>query len=170
MATLTIVYWRDIPAQVIAKAGRTTAKRVLPERFEKAIDQSAMRAKLRDTDSYLEHWRRSDPIACGDDLEAEAEALATRLMQSGVPAGALLNVADVLEHPHTQHRQMVVEKDGYRGTGLPIKLARTPGTVRNRPPLFGQDSRAVLLEAGYGEAEIDAMADAGIVVKDKRSL
>lgn len=79
MATLTIVYWRDIPAQVIAKAGRTTAKRVLPERFEKSIDQSAMRAKLRDTDSYLEHWRRSEPIACGDDLEAEAEALAARL-------------------------------------------------------------------------------------------
>ena len=41
MASLTIVYWRDIPAQVIAKAGRTTAKRVLPERFEKSIDQSA---------------------------------------------------------------------------------------------------------------------------------
>jgi len=79
MATLTIVYWRDIPAQVIAKAGRTNAKRVLTERFEKAIDQSAMRAKLRDTDSYLEHWRRSEPIACGDDLEAEASALAEKL-------------------------------------------------------------------------------------------
>jgi hypothetical protein len=78
-ATLTIVYWRDIPAQVIAKAGRTTAKRVLPERFEKAIDQSAMRAKLRDTDSYLEHWRRGEPVACSDDLEAEASALAARL-------------------------------------------------------------------------------------------
>jgi len=79
MATLTIVYWRDIPAQVIAKAGRTTAKRVLTERFEKAIDQSAMRAKLRDTDSYLEHWRRGDPVACSDDLEAEAAALAEKL-------------------------------------------------------------------------------------------
>ena len=79
MATLTIVYWRDIPAQVIAKAGRTSAKRVLPERFEKSIDQSAMHAKLRDTDSYLEHWRRGDPADCSDDLEAEAEALATKI-------------------------------------------------------------------------------------------
>ena len=78
-ATLTIVYWRDIPAQVIAKAGRTNAKRVLPERFEKAIDQSAMRAKLRDTDSYLEHWRKGEPMPCGDDLEAEAAALAEKL-------------------------------------------------------------------------------------------
>jgi hypothetical protein len=79
MAQLTIVYWRDIPAQVIVKAGRQSAKRQLSERFEKAIDRAAMRAKLRDTDSYLNEWRRAAPVACGDDLEAEAEAAAQRL-------------------------------------------------------------------------------------------
>lgn len=79
MAQLTIVYWRDIPAQVIVKAGRQSAKRQLSERFEKAIDRAAMRAKLRDTDSYLAEWRRADPVACGDDLEAEADAAAQRL-------------------------------------------------------------------------------------------
>jgi hypothetical protein len=79
MPQLTIVYWRDIPAQVIAKAGRTTAKRVLNERFEKAIDRAAMRAGLRDTDSYLAEWRRADPVECGADLEAEAAAAAAKL-------------------------------------------------------------------------------------------
>lgn len=79
MAQLTIVYWRDIPAQVIVKQGRQTAKRQLAERFEKAIDRAAMKAKLRDTDSYLAEWRRADPIPVGDDLEAEAEAWASRL-------------------------------------------------------------------------------------------
>jgi len=79
MPQLTIVYWRDIPAQVIAKAGRSTAKRVLNERFEKAIDRAAMRAGLRDTDSYLAEWRRADPVECGADLEAEAAALAAKL-------------------------------------------------------------------------------------------
>ena len=79
MAQLTIVYWRDIPAQVIVKAGRQSAKRQLSERFEKAIDRAAMRAKLRDTDSYLNEWRRAAPVACGDDLEAEAESSAARL-------------------------------------------------------------------------------------------
>lgn len=79
MATLTIVYWRDIPAQVIAKAGRQSAKRVLPERFETAIDRAAMRAGLRDTDSYLGEWRRAEPVPCGDDLEAVAAEAATRL-------------------------------------------------------------------------------------------
>jgi len=76
MAQCTIVYWRDIPAQVIVKAGRKTAKIQLSERFEKAIDRAAMRAKLRDTDSYLAEWRRAEPTACGDDLEAEAKAAA----------------------------------------------------------------------------------------------
>mgnify|MGYP002526148062 FL=1 len=51
MAKLTIVYWRDIPAQVIAKEKRNAAKRVLSERFEKAIDRAAMRSGARDTDA-----------------------------------------------------------------------------------------------------------------------
>jgi hypothetical protein len=79
MAQLTVVYWRDIPAQVIVKAGRQAAKRQLTERFEKAIDRAAMKAKLRDTDSYLAEWRRADPVECGSDLEAEAVAAAARL-------------------------------------------------------------------------------------------
>lgn len=79
MATLTIVYWRDIPAQVIVKRGRDTAKRQLAERFEKAIDRAAMKSGKRDTDSYLAEWRRGEPVPCGDDLEAEAAAHATRL-------------------------------------------------------------------------------------------
>ncbi len=79
MTQITIVYWRDIPAQVIAKRGRSSAKHVLSERFEKSIDRAAMRAGARDTDSYLADWRRGDPIACGDDIEAEATAAAERL-------------------------------------------------------------------------------------------
>lgn len=79
MAQLTIVYWRDIPAQVIVKAGRKNAKIQLTERFEKAIDRAAMRAKLHGSDAYLEEWRRGKPDECGDDLEAEAAAAASRL-------------------------------------------------------------------------------------------
>ena len=79
MAKLTVVYWRDIPAQVIVKAGRQTAKRQLDVRFEKAIDRAAMKAKLRDTDSYLAEWRRGEPVDCGEDLDAEAGRAAARL-------------------------------------------------------------------------------------------
>jgi len=79
MANLTILYWRDIPSQVIVKAGRTAAKRELPERFIRAIDAAAMRAGLSGADDYLAGWRRGDPGPCGDDLEAEASAAAARL-------------------------------------------------------------------------------------------
>jgi hypothetical protein len=68
---LTVIWWRDIPAQVTAKEGRTRAARELPPRFQEAIDAAAMRAGLIGTDAYLEEWRR-EPRACGDDLEAEA--------------------------------------------------------------------------------------------------
>lgn len=73
MADLIIVYWRDIPAQVIVKKGRQNAKRELPLRFTEAIDMAAMRSGAGDTDAYLAEWRKADPVAVGDDLEAEAD-------------------------------------------------------------------------------------------------
>jgi hypothetical protein len=79
MASLTIVYWRDIPAQVIVKKGRETAKVQLTERFEKAIDRAAMRAKLRDSDSYLAEWRRAAPVDVSDELQVEADKAAADL-------------------------------------------------------------------------------------------
>lgn len=80
MAQLIIVYWRDIPAQVIAKKGRRDqVKIVLDERFEKAIDRAAMRGGDRSTDDYLAQWRKSDPVECSDDLESEARAVADKL-------------------------------------------------------------------------------------------
>ncbi|WP_158813935.1 virulence factor [Methylocapsa sp. S129] len=79
MANLTILYWRDIPSQIIVKAGRTAAKRELPERFIRAIDAAAMRSGASGTDAYLADWRRGDPSPCGDDLEAEASGAAARI-------------------------------------------------------------------------------------------
>ncbi len=79
MAKLTVVYWRDIPAQVIVKQGRTAAKRQLPERFEQAIDRCAMKVGARDTDAYLAEWRRGEPVQVEGDLEDMAGAEAARL-------------------------------------------------------------------------------------------
>lgn len=73
MAELIVVYWRDIPAQVIVKKGRQNAKRELPLRFTEAIDMCAMRTGAGDTDAYLAEWRKADPVPVSDDLETEAE-------------------------------------------------------------------------------------------------
>ncbi|MEM8794774.1 MAG: virulence factor [Pseudomonadota bacterium] len=79
---LTVVYWRDIPAQVIARQGRTMAKRELENRFITAIDACAMRTGLAETDDYLDQWRKGDPQPCGDDLEAAADAAARDLEEN----------------------------------------------------------------------------------------
>lgn len=73
MADLIIVYWRDIPAQVIVRKGRQNAKRELSLRFTEAIDMCAMRTGASETDEYLAEWRKAAPVAVGDDLEAEAD-------------------------------------------------------------------------------------------------
>ena len=79
MADLIVVYWRDIPAQVIVKKGRANAKRELSLRFTEAIDMCAMRVGARDSDAYLAEWRKADPIAVSDDLEAEADKAASEI-------------------------------------------------------------------------------------------
>jgi len=80
MPQVTVVYWRDMPAQVIVKAGRKTAKRQLPERFEQAIDRAAMKSGAAGSDDYLAEWRRGDPVPVeGSDLEALVEAEAARI-------------------------------------------------------------------------------------------
>ncbi|MCB1312825.1 MAG: virulence factor [Sedimentitalea sp.] len=77
MPEVTVVYWRDIPAQVIVGKGRRGAKRQLAERFEQAIDRAAMKAGAGETDAYLAEWRRGAPYeVSGEPAEiAEAEAL-----------------------------------------------------------------------------------------------
>ena len=77
-AELTVIRWRDIPAQVVARSGRERASVQLSDRFQEAIDTAATRIGLIGTDDYLAEWRR-DSRSCGDDLEAEAQAEAARL-------------------------------------------------------------------------------------------
>ena len=77
-ATLTVIWWRDIPAQVVAKERRETHKIVLHPRFQVAIDRAAKKAGMDEWSVYLEQWRR-EQRPCGDDLKSEAETEAKRL-------------------------------------------------------------------------------------------
>jgi hypothetical protein len=79
MATLMLISWRDIPAQVIARRGRETAKVQLSPRFQEAVDRAAMRAGKGSSDAYLADWKRSAPRPCGEDIHAEAAAEAALL-------------------------------------------------------------------------------------------
>jgi len=79
MASLTVILWRDIPAQVIVRRGRETAKVRLSDRFHEAVDRAAMRAGKGSSDLYLAEWKRSNATPCSDDIEQEATAEARRI-------------------------------------------------------------------------------------------
>ncbi|HKG56733.1 MAG TPA: virulence factor [Candidatus Limnocylindrales bacterium] len=76
--TLTVIWWRDIPAQVIAKDRRRASKIVLHPRFQVAIDRAAEKAGRKSMDDYIAEWRKVQRD-CGDDLEAAATEEANRL-------------------------------------------------------------------------------------------
>ncbi len=75
-----LVYWRDIPAQVIIKRGRSKGKAALSQRFHAAIDRAAMRAGKGGSDEYLADWRRDiSAVAVGVDVQALAAEEAARI-------------------------------------------------------------------------------------------
>ena len=78
MATMTVIWWRDIPAQVTARDGRRSSKIVLHPRFQVAIDKAASRAGKRSYDEYIEEWRKV-ARECSDDVDAEVAAEVERI-------------------------------------------------------------------------------------------
>ena len=79
MPDVIVVYWRDIPAQVIVGKGRSASKVKLTERFEQAIDRCAMKIGARDADSYLAEWRKAAPYTVDGDQAEVAATEAARI-------------------------------------------------------------------------------------------
>ncbi|MDG1532572.1 MAG: virulence factor [Paracoccaceae bacterium] len=79
MPDVVIVYWRDIPAQVIVGKGRRAAKKTLPERFEQAIDRCAMKVGAKDADAYLADWRKAEPVKMDGEDTAILDSEVARL-------------------------------------------------------------------------------------------
>jgi crotonobetainyl-CoA:carnitine CoA-transferase CaiB-like acyl-CoA transferase len=91
-----------------------------------------------------------------------------RLEESGVPAGPVLDIAQMHADPQALAREMIVEtthpKAGpVKSIGLPIKFSETPGGVRSAAPVLGQHTQEVLREHGFSNAEIDQMAAQGVI-------
>lgn len=78
---LTVIYWRDIPAQVRVRAGKSRVSTPLPDRFMVAVDRAATVAGKTTTDEYVAEWRE-ETRECGPDLQAEAELEAKRIIEA----------------------------------------------------------------------------------------
>ena len=98
------------------------------------------------------------------------EDLCKRLLKAGIPAGPIHNTEQVMNHPHSIHRNMAAELDWYKGTGIPIKFSRTPGSINSTPPKFSQHARSILAEHGFSESEIDSLAADRALVEERNKL
>ncbi len=119
----------------------------------------------------------SDRVLNREELKMELESrlmkidgskLCESLLAAGLPAGPIHNTAQVVSHPHTAHRLMNIEKDWYKMTGIPIKLSRTPGSVRRLPPKFGEHTREILAEYGIALTEVEQLLEAGVVLEKRQ--
>jgi hypothetical protein len=132
MGSLTVIWWRDIPAQVLARDGRRSSKVVLHPRFQVAIDKAASRAGKRAYSEYIEEWHKI-ARGCGDDLEAEVNAEVERL-----------------EADYDKHRLAELIQSGgvAGGPALPPAHDETPSGARN-----GRSAAAGAADAPAAEAE-----------------
>ncbi|MCY4264472.1 MAG: CoA transferase [Gammaproteobacteria bacterium] len=120
----------------------------------------------------------SDRVNNRDALKTEIEAslktvdgeeIAHRLAQAGLAAGPIYNTKQVVEHPHTHHRNMAIEHDWYKMAGTPIKFSRTPGELRYLPPTYGQHTHEILDEFGFSREEVADLLEEGAVLERRRS-
>jgi len=98
----------------------------------------------------------------------DAEPLAAKLLAAGVPAGAVEGIAQALHSPQASHRHTVVEAQGYRAVGSPIRFDGAPPGITRPPPRFAEHTDEILTEAGYTEQAIARLVSTGAVVRKMR--
>lgn len=133
------------------------------------------REDLADDERFAEeserwsHQERLYEVLSDVFAEFEREALVERLVDAGVPAGSVNDVADVLDDPHVAERRLLPEVENLTtGTtvetaGIPLVTTSGRPDAGERPPTVGEHTRAVLDELGYTEEQIDRMIEAGAV-------
>lgn len=87
--------------------------------------------------------------------------LCESLMRAGVPAGVVNSLPQALNHPHTEHRQMLVRRGNYIGLRAPMRLSATPDQPGAAPPTFSQDSGDILVRLGFSTQEISTLRASG---------
>lgn len=121
--------------------------------------------------------KNSDRVTNRGELKVELEtalmrldgaALAESLARAGLASGPIHNTAQVVAHPHTQYRKMIVEEGWYKAPASPLKLSRTPAVLRALPPKFGEHSEEVLSRFGFSADEVATLQESGVIPQTRQ--
>ena len=102
-------------------------------------------------------------------MKIDGSEIADRLAKAGLAAGPIHDTAQVVDHAHTKHREMIIEDDWYKMTGTPIKLSRTPGSLRHKPPKYGEHTQQILREFEFTEQEIQELLSSEIILERRQA-
>ncbi len=134
------------------------------------LDRPEMVADERFTDNID---RVNNRIDLTEELEStlagmDGNEVYQRLLNAGLASGPIYNTEEVVNHPHTRHRQMSIEKGWYKMAGTPIKMSRTPGAINALPPKYGEHCREILQQFGFSEAEISELIEHSAVLEKRK--
>ncbi|QSE92803.1 CoA transferase [Rhodococcus pseudokoreensis] len=121
------------------------------------IPEVARDPRFTDNVSRIRHLATLRSLLADRIARHDRYELAENLLARGVPAAAVRDIAEAIRDPQVQHRKMVVDKGDYCGIGIPIKLDRTPGSIRQTPRDQGADTRRILSNLGYSSTQIEAL-------------
>lgn len=161
------------PYSMHQTGGRSIFLAAGSERMFRSLCRVLGKPHLADDPRFLTNAERvANRSALTAELEGcmagrEGEELAMELMENGVGAGAVFSVADALEHAHARHREMVVEFDGQRSLGVPVRLSDAPSPPPMRPPGFGEHNSDILRELGFSDEESAQLHRSGAVVAER---
>jgi formyl-CoA transferase len=100
-------------------------------------------------------------------IRIDGATLYETLANAGLAAGPIYDTNQIVGHPHTEHREMILEAGDYKGVASPIKLSRTPGSVRHMPPKFSEHATAILSDFGFTEEEVKGLTKEAVIVKSR---
>lgn len=142
------------------------------------VCRTADREELIDDDRFEtneDRWENREALR--EELESafepyDRDRMVEMLVDSGVPAGPLQEIPDLLEDDHVEAREMLTTAHNLQRdeettiARLPLRTTDWRPEVGDRPPKFGEHTRAVLSEVGYSDDEIDALLAGDVVFEE----